>query len=155
MRRGGAHPAWLLLLLGLSADSFEDALQQGRWRGRTPGDTSVHRDHLGNPAQGSITLSEDAARAAAISHGNHDLRRRRGVIGPPEGYLHVTGDRTCDEQHVREPRRGGKMDTEPLAVVKGIVDRMDLELASVARAGIDLADRKTSPEAPLNDLLQL
>ena len=71
MGRRCAHPAWLLLLLGLSADGFEDALQQGRWRGRAPGDTSVHRDHLGNPAQGSIALAEDAARAAARRTADH------------------------------------------------------------------------------------
>jgi hypothetical protein len=142
-------------LIRLSADCFEDALQQGRWRGRAPGDTSINRDYLGNPAQGSIALSEDAARAAAISHGNYDLRRRRGVISPPEGDLHVTGDRPGDEQQVGKPRRGGKMDAEALAVVERIVDRMNLELAPVARAGIDLTDRKASPEASLDDLLQL
>lgn len=142
-------------LVRLSADSFEDALQQGRWRGGAAGDTSINRDYLGNSAQGSIALAEDASRAAAISYGNHDLRRRCGVIGPAEGYLHVVGDRTRDEQQVGEPRRGGKMDAEALAVVEGIVDRMDLELAPVARTGIDLADREASPEAPLDDLLQL
>ena len=46
------------------------------------------------------------------------------------------------------------MDTEPLAVVDGIVDGMDLKFAPVARTRVDLPDREASLEALLNDLLQ-
>ena len=40
------------------------------------------------------------------------------------------------------PRARDEADAEPLEVVVGIAERVDLELAAVARAGIDMADRE-------------
>src|SRR5690242_6779672 len=37
---------------------------------------------------------------------------------------------------------------EPLEVVKGVVERMNLEFAAIARAGIHLPDGETPPELP-------
>src|SRR5512144_373651 len=46
------------------------------------------------------------------------------------------------------------MDAVALAVIKGIVDGVDLKFAGVARTRIDLADRQASPEAAPDGLLQ-
>ena len=43
-------------------------------------------------------------------------------------------------------RRGHELQAKPLDVVDRIVDGVDLELAAVARAGIDLADGKGAAE---------
>ncbi len=43
-------------------------------------------------------------------------------------------------------RRGDEAQAEPLEIVEGVAERMDLQLAAVARAGIDLADREAAPE---------
>ena len=42
--------------------------------------------------------------------------------------------------------RGDEAEAEALEVVEGVVERVDLELAAVARAGIDLADGKAASE---------
>ncbi len=44
-------------------------------------------------------------------------------------------------------RRGDEAQAEPLEIVEGVAQRVDLELAAVAGAGIDLADREAAPEA--------
>ena len=43
-------------------------------------------------------------------------------------------------------RRGDEAQAEALEVVEGVVERVDLELAAVAGAGVDLADRETAAE---------
>ena len=43
-------------------------------------------------------------------------------------------------------RRGDEAEAEPFDVVIGIVEGMNFELAAVARAGIDFADRETVAE---------
>ena len=139
----------------LTADGPEDALEQGRGRGRAAGYARAHGDDLVDAPEGGVAFAENAAVAPAVPHRNDQLRQRRGVIGPPERDLHVPRDRPGDEQHVREPRRGGEVNAEALAVVDGIVDRVDLKLAPVARARVDLPDGEASPKPPFDGLLQL
>ena len=40
------------------------------------------------------------------------------------------------------------MQAEALEIVEGVVERVNLQLAAVARAGIDLADRQAAAEPP-------
>ena len=47
-----------------------------------------------------------------------------------------------DEQHVGVARARDELDAEPFEVVVRIVERVDLELAAVARARVDVADRE-------------
>ena len=58
------------------------------------------------------------------------------------------------EQHVGVARAGDELDAEPLDVVVGIVERVDLELAAVARTGVDLADRSARPRVAQDLALQ-
>src|SRR5437762_14147575 len=51
--------------------------------------------------------------------------------------------------------RGDETKSETLEVVEGVAQRMDLELAAVARAGVDLADRKAAAETPLGGCVEL
>jgi hypothetical protein len=43
-------------------------------------------------------------------------------------------------------RRGDDMESEPLQVVKGVAQGVDLQLAAVAGTGVHLADRQAAPE---------
>ena len=43
-------------------------------------------------------------------------------------------------------RAGDELDAQAFEVVVGIVEGVDLELAAVARAGVDLADRQRAAE---------
>src|SRR5208337_614298 len=40
-------------------------------------------------------------------------------------------------------------EAEPFEIVEGVAERVDLELAAVAGAGVDMPDRETAPERPL------
>ena len=70
------------------------------------------------------------------------------MIGALQRLAHVLGHGTGHHQHIGMARRGDEAQAEALDVVIGVVERVDFELASVARAGVDLADRETSPEPP-------
>ena len=43
-------------------------------------------------------------------------------------------------------RRGDEAQAEALEIVEGVVERVDLELAAIAGAGIDLADGEAAAE---------
>jgi hypothetical protein len=53
------------------------------------------------------------------------------------------------------PRRSDEAEAEPLDVVKGVVEGVDLEFAAVARAGIDLADRQAAPQPTARRVVDL
>jgi hypothetical protein len=139
----------------ISTDRLEYSLQQGRGRGRAAGNAGVNRNDVADSAQGRIAFPENAARTSAVTHGNYDLRCGRGMVGPLERNFHVVGNRTRHQQHVRKTRRRGEVDAEALAVVKGVVQAVDLELAAVSRPRIHLPDRQAAFEAPADHLLEL
>ncbi len=47
------------------------------------------------------------------------------------------------------------MNAETLDIMIRVVERMDLQLAAIARAGIDLTDGQTAPEAHIDQPAQL
>jgi hypothetical protein len=52
----------------------------------------------------------------------------------------VTGSR--DEQHIGMARGSHEAQPKPLKIVEDVAEGMDLQLATVARAGVHLADRQ-------------
>jgi hypothetical protein len=84
----------------------------------------------------------------AVADGHHPFRIGRGGIGALQRLAHVLRHRAGDQQHVGVARRGDEAQAEALEVVEGVVEGVDLELAAVAGAGIDLADRQAAAEAP-------
>ena len=52
------------------------------------------------------------------------------------------------------PRARDKFDAQSLDVVDRVVERVDLELATVARARVDLADAERAPDDAANLLVQ-
>ena len=54
--------------------------------------------------------------------------------------------RAGDEQQVGVARAGDELDAQAFDVVVGVVERVDLQLAAVARAGVDLPDRQRLAE---------
>lgn len=71
-------------------------------------------------------------RAATVANGNDDAWFGRRVVSAFDGGLHVLGDRTRDQQQVCMPRAGGELDANRFEVVVGVVERVDLEFASIA-----------------------
>ena len=71
-----------------------------------------------------------------------------------ECLAHVPGDGACHEQHVRVAWRRHETQAETLEIIKGIVQRMDLEFASVARAGINFPNREAAAQTPTPSTLK-
>ena len=108
-----------------------------RWAARN---RDVHGQDRGHRSDAGVTAGEDAAGARTVADGNNPLGFRCRPVGSFQSLAHVVGDRAGDEQDVRMARRRHEPQAETLNVVKWIVERMDLELAAIAGAGVDLAD---------------
>ena len=63
-------------------------------------------------------------------------------------------DRTRDQQQIGMPGTCDKPNTEPFEVVEGIVESLDLELATIAGARVDVADAQRTAEHGTNLVLQ-
>ena len=136
-------------------DRREDALQQRARRRRAAGDRDVDRDHVGDAAEARVALAEDAAGAAAIADGDDELRLGRRVVGALAARspcASTPGPVTSSMSAWRG--LATKRDAEAFDVVVRIAERVDLELAAVARAGVDVADRQRAAERAQDRLLQ-
>ena len=100
------------------------------------------------PPDAGIAAGEDATIAGAVAHGDDPFRGRRRLVGALERFAHVRGDRARHEEHIGVTRRRDEAQAESLEIVEDVVERMDLELATVAGARIHFADRKRSAQAP-------
>src|SRR5204862_7020402 len=78
--------------------------------------------------------------------GNHPFRVGRGIVGPLQRLAHVLRDRPGDQQNVRVPRRGDEAQAIALEIVQNVVEGVDLELAAIARPGVDLAYGEAAAE---------
>src|SRR4030095_2853140 len=107
---------------------------------------AVDRNHIRDPATARVALTEDAARAPAVAHCDNEFRGGRGVIGALDRDFHVARHRSGHQQQVGMAWTRDEADAIALEVVIRIVERVDLELAAVARAGVDLADRQRTAE---------
>ena len=131
----------------LRCSSASRPLQQLRsgWAGsRGCGDRPARpRD---TPPTHRVAAGEEAAVERAVADRHHPFRVGRRVVGALQRLAHVLGDRAGHQQHVGVARRGDEAQAEALEVVEGVVERVDLQLAAVAGAGIDLADRQAAAE---------
>ena len=128
-------------------DRGEDALQErGRRRAGSPASATSTGITLATPPQARVALAEDAAVAAAVADGDHQLRVGRRVVGAPERDRHVLRHRAGDQQHVGVARAGDEPDAQALDVVVRVAERVDLQLAAVARARVDLPDGQRAPQ---------
>ena len=98
------------------------------------------------PPTHGVAAGEHAAVDGAVADRDHPFRIGRRVVGALQRLAHVLGHRPGDQQHVGMARRGDEAQAEALEVVEGVVERVDLQLAAVAGAGVDLADRERAAE---------
>ncbi len=115
---------------------------------RSTGTTLLDRADRG------VALGEHAAARGAIADRDHPFRRGRRGVSALQRDPHVVGHRPGHQQHVGVARRGRELDAEALDVIDRVVERVDLQLAAVAGAGIDLADGDRAAEQPACPHLQ-
>ena len=121
---------------------FEN-FERRRW---AAGNGDVNGQDRRYRSDAGVASAEEATSARTIADGDNPLGFGSRPVGSLESLAHVVGDGAGDEQDVRVTRRGYEPQTKTLDIVEGIAERMDLELATVARAGIDLANGKAATE---------
>ena len=116
--------------------------------GRAAGDLDVDRDDVGDRPDHPVGAAEHTAIAGAVPHRHH--HRGSGtassVLRSGPAMLWVTGPVTSSA--VGMAGRRLEADAEPLGVVDGREARGDLELAAVARPGVDMTELEGAPVAP-------
>ena len=98
----------------------------------------VDRDDVRDPAGDGIAAGKTAAVARAIACCHDPFGIGNRIIGAPQGLAHVLGDGSGHHQHIGMARRGHEAQAEPLDVIIRVVEGMNLELAAIAGAGIEL-----------------
>src|SRR5690242_1630025 len=130
------------------ADRREYPLQDRRRRGRAAGNRDVDRDHVRNAPAARVALAEDSAGAAAVADRHHQLRVGNRLPGASKRGLHVARYGTGHEQQVGVAGTRDELDAELFGIDVGAVQGVDLQLAAVARSGVDVPDRERAPEMP-------
>ena len=90
----------------------------------------------------------DPAITSAVTHGDDDPRLRCGLDRLQERNDHVLGDGPGHKDAVRVAGRGDEPSPEALCVVDGAERGHNLELAAVARPGVDMAELNRSLQFP-------
>ena len=80
------------------ADGGEDALHDSSGGRGAAGDGDVDGDDVGDAAAAGVAFAEDAAGAAAVADGHHQLGVGCRGPGAAQGFFHVFRDRTGDQQ---------------------------------------------------------
>src|SRR6266404_5289904 len=125
-------------------------MEESLWSGRASRDIDIYRQNFLDPPEGGIILAENAAADAASSNCDDDLGFGRGAERLEQSQFHVPGHRSGNQKHVCMTRRRHEVNAETLDVIDRIVQSDDLELASVAGPGIDLANSQRLPQQLLN-----
>ena len=113
---------------------------------RAAGDVEVHRDHRTHAADDAVASLEQPAVERAAADRDDPFGIGRGVPGAEQGVAHVGGHRAGDHQDIGVAGGGDEAQAEALQVVDHIVERVDFQLAAIARTGIDLPDRQAAAQ---------
>src|SRR5665213_615638 len=93
-----------------------------------------------------IATGEQTTVGSAGADRYHPFRVGHGAVGTQQSYAHVLGDRAAHRQHVGVARRCDEAQTEAFEIVESITQRVQFELAAVAGASVDVANRKRAAE---------
>src|SRR6266702_6601739 len=139
---------------GGARESGENALENSGWARWTARYGYVDRDDVRHAPATGVAFAKDAAGAATVANGDYELGIGRGLIRPAQRHLHVFRHRARDQQQIGVAGACDKPNTQPFKVVEGIVDGVDLELAAVARACVDVTDTQRAAKHGTNVVLQ-
>src|SRR5262249_54736153 len=133
-----------------TSERVEKAGDERRRRGRAAGDQDVDGHDFMHAADDGVRAAKDATVTRAVSGSDDEFRIGRGVPRAPQGLGHVTCHRTGDQGAVGVARGGHEVHAESLEIIVGTREATDLELAAVARAGVDLTNGERAAEARAN-----
>ena len=105
----------------------------------------IDGDHVADASHHRIAAGKARRHPARNRPRRRPISGGGRVVGPLQRLAHVLRHRAGDQQHIGMARRGDEAETEALEIVVGVVEGMDLQLAAIAGAGVDLADRRLRP----------
>src|SRR5664280_2017161 len=108
---------------------------RGRWAARH---LDVDRNHVTDRALHAVTAGEHPAVACAVAHRDDALGPRGRLVRRAQRVGHVARHRPGHEQRIRVPGGGDQPQAVPFRVVHRPERRSDLQLASVARTGVNV-----------------
>src|SRR5579863_8668779 len=106
----------------------------------------MHGNNIRNGAPACVALSKHSTACAAVSDGDNQLRARDCVVRALQSLFHVYRYGACNQQQIGVPRACNEFDPDALEVVVGIVERLDLQLAPITRAGIDMSNTERTAQ---------
>ena len=104
----------------------------------------VHGQNRRHRSDDAVSAGKDAAIMGTVTDRDNDFRRGRRFIGALEWVCHVARHRAGHEQTIGMARRGDEMHAEAFDIVVRIIQRADLQLATVARSGVHFANVQRS-----------
>lgn len=115
---------------------------------RATGDVKVYRQDATGSIKDFRMIDVGTSGNGTRSNGNHDLRCWNGVIGLPQGKLHILRERSSNQETVGVSGRRDKLDPEAPQVKNEGVEHVDVGLARVAASSADLSELERSSEEP-------
>src|SRR5207249_2296868 len=102
----------------------------------------------------SIVTTKDPTTATAGAHGHNQTRFRGGLVCFSERTLHISGDGSCYQKHIRMTGRSHKANSQAFGIIHRTIQASDLDLAPVARSGIHFSDLQGPAKYSMNFPLQ-
>ena len=119
-------------LLRSASHQRQEPFEQGSRARRTAGDKEIDWDDAGDAAGDGVASRKDAAVGRADARRYDPFGPGRGVKGSLQRLAHVQRNRAGDKEHVGVAGRGDEPEAEPLEIVKGVAERVNLEFAAIA-----------------------
>src|SRR5215471_463739 len=120
----------------------EEPFQKLRWRGWTASNVQIDRYYVFYTAFHRIAASKYSAVDCTGADSNHPFRIRCRFVCAQQRLVHVLGHWPSYQEHIGMARRCDETQPETLEIVEGVVEGVDFQLATVARTGIDFANRQ-------------
>jgi len=131
----------------------QQGVQDCQRRRRATGDEHIHRNQVGDAAQGSETGSKDPTGNGADAHGQNRLGTRHGLISLEKRQAHMISHRSRHQEHIGFPGRGGQKETQAVHVVIRFVDLFDFAQTGAAGARVYYPEMERAPERSAELLL--
>ncbi len=116
--------------------------------GGEPGTYTSTGSTASTPPAVELAGGAQAAGAGVGADGDERLRLGHHLPCALQRPAHRRGHGAGDQQHVGVARGGGEEEAEPLDVVVGVPQRLDLPLLRAVRAAVDVADVDRAAQRP-------
>ena len=114
----------------------EQSMQYCKRRRGISRNFKVHRENRGNAPCADKAAAEHAARNGATANSQDAPGRRHGFPCLEERAAHVFTHRSDDEQKIRGTWRRREEESQPMEIVKRVVELLDLMKAGAAISGV-------------------